>query len=154
MPRETISGIHDCSKALSIKRGCSVPVAQSIVTDVLDVMIDEIMRLGGVQFVDRFTIKRCFKQERQGFNPATEEIMTIPERYTLKLTVGKALFESLNPEYEDPTIITDPMPFKKTGRFKPRLNIARAEVYEDEDDHTDNTSMKDRIDRLLNRNRK
>ena len=148
MPRETISGIHDCSKALSIKRGCSIAVAQSMMIDMLDVVESEILRLGGVQFVDRFTIKKHFKPERQGFNPAVEDVITIPERYTLKLTVGKALFEKLNPQCEMPVATTTQ--FKRVGRFKPNLNIARADTNEDNPLSGDR-SMASRFERLLRR---
>ena len=128
MPRENISGFHDCAKALSAKRGCSVSISHSIIHDVLDVMVEEIERLGGVQFVNIFTIKKYFRHERQGFNPATEEPMFIPARYTLRLNVGKGLFERLNPDYEFPDYDDEhdtepaPMPIKFVGRFKPGYN--------------------------------
>jgi len=131
MPRETISGLHDCAKALSMKQGCSIAVAQSTMTDVLDVIEGEIMRLGGVQFVDRFTIKKQFKQERRGLNPATKEPIIIRGRYTLRLTVGKALFEKLNPQREAPTTVTATIPFKLVGRFKPGVKTKRPQNIRD-----------------------
>jgi nucleoid DNA-binding protein len=93
MPREVISGLRDCAKALSIKRECSIAVARDLITDMLDVMVEEIERLDGVQFVNLFTIKKIFREERHGYNPATEEPMYIPARWTLRLTVGKGLLE-------------------------------------------------------------
>jgi len=127
MPRETISGIHDCAKALSIKYGCSIATARRTVIDVLDVIEEEIMRLGGVQFVGRWTLKKHYKKERQGFNPASEKIMTIPGRYSLKLTVGKHFLEKLNPSER----VFKPIPFKRVGMFKPRLNIHRSKTNKD-----------------------
>ncbi|MCL2456489.1 MAG: HU family DNA-binding protein, partial [Defluviitaleaceae bacterium] len=78
-----------------------------------------------LEFVNRFTLKKHYKEERQGFNPSTEEIMTIPGRFTLKLVVGKLLFEKLNALCEEPTVRAKPLKIKRVGRFKPKLNLRR-----------------------------
>ena len=91
-----ISGIQECVKALSEKRKCSLAQAREIINDVLDVMEDEIMRTGGVQFVGRFALKTQSRAERDGRNPSTGEKISIPARNTLKLTIGSLLKDKLN----------------------------------------------------------
>jgi nucleoid DNA-binding protein len=130
MPRETISGFYDCAKALSVKRGYTMKYAHSVVNDVLAIMVDEIDRLGGVQFVNLFTIKKHYKHERQGVNPSTAEPITIQGRYTLKLTVGQGLSKRLNPTHDPPTS-TSTIPFKLVGRHRPKLNAAKRPSHEE-----------------------
>ena len=127
MPRQTISGIHDCAKSLSIKRECSIAVAKGIIHDVLDVMVEEIIRLGGVQFIDKFTIKQYFRCERQGSNPITGEPMSIPAKNALKFSAGKGLLDRLNPP--QPTVKCRLPSLGQPKRFKPRFNINKVAMY-------------------------
>jgi len=135
MPRDgLISGMRDCAKALAAKRNYTIGEAKSIVTDVIDIIIDEIDRTGGVQFVNKLTIKKKYKHERQGINPSTQEPITITERNTLKLTVGKGLMKRLNPMYDVPI---SPRPSPKVKLYprrkrKPIYLAKRPVVYGDE----------------------
>lgn len=99
MPKKAgMSGIRECAKALAIKRGCTLADARTMVTDVLDVIEDELLRTDGVQFVGLFTLEKKEWAKRMGYNLHTKGQMEIPAKKGVKFKIGKNLETKLNEE--------------------------------------------------------
>ena len=97
MPRKAnIAGMTECAKRLAVKRNITLAAAKEILTDVLDVMEDELIRTEGLQFVGRWTLSLYERKERIGHNPFSKEPMTIPAKKLIKFKTGKKLEERLN----------------------------------------------------------
>ena len=97
MPRKaSIAGMSECAKSLAAKRGITLASAKEILADVLSVMEDELARTGGLQFVGRWTLSIKDRKERVGYNPSTNEPMTIPAKKTVRFKLGKRLEKRLN----------------------------------------------------------
>ena len=61
-----------------------------------DVVTDEIKKGGKVQLVGFGTFEVAERKAREGRNPATKEIITIPASKAPKFKAGKALKDALN----------------------------------------------------------
>ena len=97
MPRKAnIAGMTECAKGLAAKRNITLASAKEILSDVLDVMEDELIRTEGLQFVGRWTLTLADRKERIGHNPFAKEPMTIPAKKIIKFKTGKRLEERLN----------------------------------------------------------
>lgn len=90
------SGIKDCVRSYASKTGCTLAEADKAMRTAVEVIVDEIVQNGGVSFIGNFSLEVVCRKERNGVNPSTGEIHTIPAHRTLKLSVGKQLKEELN----------------------------------------------------------
>jgi DNA-binding protein HU-beta len=90
------SGIKECASAYAEKVGCSKAEAERTVKNVIDVIGQQIVDNGGVQFVGVFSIEVKERAAHEGRNPKTKEAITIPAHKTLKLKVGSALNKAIN----------------------------------------------------------
>lgn len=87
-------GIKECVEALAQKRGITKTEAQSIFSDVVDVLSEQIVNYGGVAIKGVITIKQKIQKGRSGsFNgkPWSTE-----DKKSLAISVGKDLDSKLN----------------------------------------------------------
>lgn len=87
-------GIKECCDALAQKRGIPKTEAQSIFSDVVEVLSDKIVNDGGVALKGVFTIKQKTQKGRSGnFNGKQ---WSTEDKQTLAISVGKDLEAKLN----------------------------------------------------------
>ena len=97
MPRKaSIAGMNECAKNLAAKRDITLAAAKEMLTDVLDVMEDELVRTEGLQFIGRWTFSVADRKARVGHNPFAKTPMKIPAKRIVKFRIGKKLEERLN----------------------------------------------------------
>ena len=90
-----IAGIKDCADALAMKRGISKAEAQSIMSDVVDIISDK-CKDGGVSFKGQFTIKKTVRKGRSGKCSFNNQPWKTEDKNVLSITVGSDLDEALN----------------------------------------------------------
>lgn len=90
-----IAGMKDCVETLAMKRGISKAEAQSIMSDVVDVIADKCVE-GGVSFKGKFTIKQKVQKGRKGTCKFNGKAWSTEDKNTLTITVGSELEEELN----------------------------------------------------------
>lgn len=92
----TKSGMKECAKRYSAIKGCSLAEAEKSIKTALEVFRQELLENGGVSFIGLFSLEVVTRAEKQGFNPSTGEMHTIPAHKSLRVKVGKQLKEQLN----------------------------------------------------------
>lgn len=90
-----IAGMKDCVESLAVKRGISKVEAQSIMNDVLDVVVDK-CKYGGVSFKGKFTIKPKIQKGRTGTCKFNNKQWKTEDKTVLSITVGSELEAELN----------------------------------------------------------
>lgn len=90
-----VAGIKECVEALAVKRGIPKTEAQSIMNDVLDVIVDK-CKDGGVSFKGKFTIKKKVQKGRTGKCSFNNTTWKTEDKNTLTITVGNELEAELN----------------------------------------------------------
>ena len=87
--------MKDCVEALAQKRGIYKSEAQSIMEDVVDIIVDACVNEGGVSFRNKFTIEKRVRKGRTGTTANGQSYRT-EDKNTLVIKVGKELSEALN----------------------------------------------------------
>lgn len=90
------SGMKECVRSYAEKRGCTLNEAEKAIKATLEVIKQELIENGGVSFIGLFSLEVVERKERQGFNPSTGEMHTVPAHNSIKIKVGKQLKEELN----------------------------------------------------------
>lgn len=90
-----IAGIKDCVESLAVKRGISKTEAQSIMQDVLAVIVDK-CKEGGVSFKGLFTIKHKVQKGRKGVCKFNNTEWKTEDKIVLSITTGNDLEAELN----------------------------------------------------------
>lgn len=90
-----VAGIKDCAESLAVKRGISKAEAQSIMSDVVDVLVEK-CKEGGVSFKGQFTIKQKVQKGRKGKCSFNNKEWQTEDKNTLAITVGSDLELELN----------------------------------------------------------
>lgn len=91
-----VAGIKEVAEALAMKRGISKSEAHSIVADVVDVIADKCVNVGGVSFKGKFTIKQKVRKGRTGKCSFNDKEWSTEDKNTLAITVGSELDAELN----------------------------------------------------------
>ena len=71
--------------------------SEEIIKKFLDIVEDELADGGSVKLVGHFSLEVKERKARKGRNPQTGKEIHIPEKKTVKFSVGKALAEKVNP---------------------------------------------------------
>lgn len=71
--------------------------SEEIIKKFLDIVEDELADGGSVKLVGHFSLEVKERKARKGRNPQTGKEIHIPEKKAVKLSVGKALAEKVNP---------------------------------------------------------
>lgn len=91
-------GISKLSERFAKANGTSVKEAREIILRVADTMKQSLLdeNNDGVKFINFITIEKVTRKARLGRNPKTKEEVQIPERKSLKVTIGEKYFKRLN----------------------------------------------------------
>ena len=99
MGERTFTGLEELTNALAKKRDITKKEAYDLVKDFIEVMKEEMLKEDnrGIQLVNFLTLTKVVRKAKLGRNPKnpTEEFH-IPERNSLRLTVGKEFSEELS----------------------------------------------------------
>lgn len=87
---------NDLVSVVSHETGTSKKYADDMVSAVLESICAGLIQDGVVSFSNKFKIEAYTRAERQGKNPLTGEIMTIPAKRTLRIKPFKEFAEELN----------------------------------------------------------
>ena len=90
-----MNGMKDCVETLAQKRGISKAEAQSIMTDVVDVIAEKCIE-GGVSFKGKFTIKKKVQKGRSGKCSFNGQTWKTEDKNVLSISVGSELEAELN----------------------------------------------------------
>ena len=71
--------------------------SEEIIKKFLDIVEDELADGGSVKLVGHFSLEVKERKARKGRNPQTGKEIHIPAKKAVKLSVGKALAEKVNP---------------------------------------------------------
>lgn len=90
------SGMKDIAERLSAEEDITQKEAVSIVSNVLDIIKEELIAEGDVRLVDFGTFKIGDRKARTGRNPATGELMQIAASKVVKFKPAKKFKEAVN----------------------------------------------------------
>lgn len=99
--------MSDIVHKLTEKLGCSRQEASKIAESFFELIEEGICREDkvGLQIVNLFTIEKVHRKQRRGIDRFSEKgkvkELVVPEKNELKITLGKNLFDRLNPDYKE-----------------------------------------------------
>ncbi|MEA5465268.1 HU family DNA-binding protein [Leptothoe sp. PORK10 BA2] len=82
--------------AICDRRGVTRAVAESIISEAIDVIVQQVAQGNRVTLVGFGTFESVHAKERVGRNPRTGETLTIPERTKPIFRAGKLFKEAVN----------------------------------------------------------
>jgi DNA-binding protein HU-beta len=88
---------ENLAELIAAKHGTSKAEARRIVADIFGTIVEETAKENGKVAIAGFgTFDTAYHAEKQGKNPQTKEVITIPARYVPHFKAGKAFKDKVN----------------------------------------------------------